>query len=98
MFLALSFSLRVSEKGASASTVIVVRGSECTCHEARVSSSAGLTAYPTLARLRLVNSSVFRMRVDPRGMSARLAFKAAGFMATRTSGASPGVITSWSAK
>src|SRR5882757_1487138 len=34
----------------------------------------------------------------PRGTSAMFAFRAAGFMATRTLGASPGVRMSWSAK
>src|SRR5690349_14098420 len=38
------------------------------------------------------------MIVAPRGTSARLALRAAGFIATRTSGSSPGVSTSWSAK
>ena len=38
------------------------------------------------------------MIVAPRGTSARLALSAAGFIATRTSGSSPGVSTSWSAK
>src|SRR3954447_16159081 len=34
----------------------------------------------------------------PPGRSGRLAFSAAGFIATRTSGASPGVMMAWSAK
>src|SRR6187200_2776573 len=38
------------------------------------------------------------MIVAPRGTSPRLALRAAGFIATSTSGASPGVSTSWSAK
>src|SRR4051812_24954102 len=38
------------------------------------------------------------MRRPPPGRSARLALSAAGFIATRTSGASPGVMMSWSAK
>src|SRR4051794_461641 len=38
------------------------------------------------------------MRSAPARRSPRLAFNAAGFMATRTSGRSPGVCTSWSAK
>ena len=45
-----------------------------------------------------MNSSVLTMIVAPRGRSRRLAFSAAGFIATSTSGASPGVSTSWSAK
>jgi hypothetical protein len=51
-----------------------------------------------LLRLRVVNSSVLTMIVAPRGRSARLALSAAGFIATSTSGASPGVRMSWSAK
>src|SRR5690349_17516327 len=38
------------------------------------------------------------MIVPPLGRSPRLAFRAAGFMATSTVGASPGVTTEWSAK
>jgi hypothetical protein len=38
------------------------------------------------------------MIVPPRGRSRRFAFNAAGFIATSTSGRSPGVNTSWSAK
>src|SRR6478735_5412590 len=38
------------------------------------------------------------MIAAPRGRSRRLALRAAGFIATRTSGASPGVSTLWSAK
>ena len=45
-----------------------------------------------------MNSSVLTMIVAPRLRSRRLALSAAGFIATSTSGASPGVSTSWSAK
>ena len=45
-----------------------------------------------------MNSSVFTMMSAPRGRSPMLAFRAAGFIATSTSGASPGVMMSWSAK
>ena len=38
------------------------------------------------------------MSSPPPARSARFAFSAAGFIATRTSGASPGVMMSWSAK
>ncbi len=99
MFLARSFSLRVrSVKEESASTAIEVMATGCTCHASSDPSSRGLTAYPTLERLRLVNSSVLTMMLAPRGRSPRLARSAAGFIATSTSGASPGVSTSWSAK
>ena len=46
----------------------------------------------------MVNSSVLTMMSAPRGRSSMLAFSAAGFIATSTSGASPGVRMSWSAK
>jgi hypothetical protein len=45
-----------------------------------------------------VNSSLSTMSRPPPGRSSRLALRAAGFIATRTSGASPGVMMSWSAK
>ena len=45
-----------------------------------------------------MNSSESTISSPPPGRSARLAFSAAGFIATRTSGASPGVMMSWSAK
>ena len=45
-----------------------------------------------------MNSSVSTMTVPPRGRSGRFAFSAAGFIATSTVGASPGVTTVWSAK
>ena len=51
-----------------------------------------------LLEVPLVKASVFRISVAPFGMSAKLVFSAAGFMATRTSGRSPGVRMSWSAK
>jgi hypothetical protein len=38
-----------------------------------------------------MKSSVLRMIVPPCGTSARFAFSAAGFIATSTSGRSPGV-------
>ncbi len=99
MFFARSFSLRVrSVKDASASTAIEVMATGWTCQASSEPSSRGLTAYPTLARLRLLNSSVLTMMLAPRGRSRRFALSAAGFIATSTSGASPGVSTSWSAK
>ena len=90
MFLARSASLRLSPTLATASTVSEVSLTGCTWYSARLPSSTGLTAYPTLARFRLVNSSVSTMIVPPRGRSCRFAFRAAGFIATSTVGASPG--------
>jgi hypothetical protein len=51
-----------------------------------------------LVRLRLENSSVLTMIVPPGLRSERFALSAAGFIATSTSGWSPGVRMSWSAK
>jgi hypothetical protein len=99
IFLARSLSLRESvAKSASASTSSTSAALGGPCQLSREPSSRGDAAYPTLARLRLENSSVSTMMLAPRGTSARLAFRAAGFIATSTSGASPGVRTSWSAK
>ena len=50
------------------------------------------------ASARAVKSWVSMMSVAPFGTSARFAFSAAGFIATSTSGRSPGVRMSWSAK
>ena len=98
MFFARSASFLVMSKSSSAVTVIEVSGSAWTRYSSSEPSSTGLDSYPTLARLRLVNSSVLTIRSAPRGRSPRLALRAAGFIATRTLGASPGVRMSWSAK
>jgi hypothetical protein len=45
-----------------------------------------------------MNASSFTMSVPPRSRSLRLVFRAAGFIATRTFGASPGVTMSLEAK
>ena len=98
MFLARSASLRVTSKSSSALTVIDVIGMACRLYSLSEPSSTGFASYPTLVRFRLVNSSVLTIRSAPRGRSRRLALSAAGFMATSTFGASPGVRMSWSAK
>src|SRR5664280_2733097 len=98
MFLARSASLRLRPILLTASTVIEVICTACTWYSDRLPSSIGLAAYPTLVRLRLVNSSVSTMTMPPRGRSPMLAFRAAGFIATSTVGASPGVTIEWSAK
>src|SRR3954449_6052239 len=98
MFFARSASLRLTSRPSSALTVSDVSGIGCTWYDDSDSSSSGLAAYPTLVRLRGVNSSALTMRSAPARRSPRLAFNAAGFMATSTSGRSPGVCTSWSAK
>ena len=45
-----------------------------------------------------MNASVSTISVAPFGRSRRFVFSAAGFIATSTSGRSPGVRMSWSAK
>ena len=60
--------------------------------------SSGLPGQPTRASARSVKSWVSTISVAPLGTSPMLAFSAAGFIATRTSGRSPGVRMSWSAK
>ena len=91
MFFARSASLRLMAWSSSAFTVSEVSGTACTCHPLSEPSSSGFFSYPTFCRLRFVNSSVFTIRSAPRGRSFRFAFSAAGFIATSTSGASPGV-------
>jgi len=59
-----------------------------------VPSSSGLTVSPILVRLRRVNSSVSTMISAPGRSRCRLAISAAGFIATSTSGESPGVTMS----
>src|SRR4051794_29817777 len=98
MFLLRSASFLPRPDSASASRVMLVSGTLTSCQPSSEPSSSGLLAYPTFARLRGVNSSESTMSRPPPGRSARLAFSAAGFMATSTSGASPGVMMSWSAK
>ena len=61
-------------------------------------SSSGLAGYPAFCSVRSLNASVSTMIVPPFGTSRTLALSAAGFIATRTSGRSPAVRMSWSAK
>ena len=103
MFLAREASLRDSPNSLTASTVMPVRSTGCTANSpsgslASPSRSSGLASYPALARLRVVKSAVSTMIAAPLGRSPTLAFSAAGFIATSTSGASPAVRMSWSAK
>ncbi len=90
--------LRVRPNSASASIVMPVRSMPCTLYDSRLPSSSGLLSYPTFFSAFGVNSPVSTMIVDPFGTSPRFALSAAGFIATSTSGASPGVRMSWSAK
>ena len=98
MFLARAASLRERPNCLTASTVMPVRSTGWTAYVASESSSRGLAVYPALVRLRAEKSWVSTMIVAPGGRSPRLARRAAGFIATSTSGASPGVRMSWSAK
>ena len=103
MFFARAASLRDRPNSLTASTVIPVRSTGCTLNSpsaepASPMDSSGLASYPALVRLRAVKSWVSTMIVAPLGRSPRLAFSAAGFIATSTSGASPAVRMSWSAK
>src|SRR3954453_7356270 len=98
MFLLRSASFLPRPESASASVVIEVSGTLTSCHLSSEPSSRGFCAYPTLARFRGVNSSESAISRPPPGRSEMLAFSAAGFITTRTSGASPGVMMSWSAK
>ena len=58
----------------------------------------GLPRIPALARFSGVNPSSSTIRIPPGWRSATFTFSAAGFIATRTNGASPGVRTSSSPK
>src|SRR4051794_3520544 len=95
-FLARSASRDLAPLGLAASMVSEVMGTSNTVKEASDPSVRGLVSYPALARLRSTNASAFTISVLPATMSARLARRAAGFMATSTFGESPGVRMSWS--
>src|SRR6476646_9817465 len=99
MFFARSASRAVTPSMSfNAPTVIEVSCTACTCQPSSDPSSSGLVSYPAFFRLRSVNASVSTISVPPFGRSCRFVFSAAGFMATSTSGWSPGVRMSWSAK
>jgi hypothetical protein len=51
----------------------------------------GLLAYAALFRFAWVNASLLTIRAPPAGRSPMFVLSAAGFIATRTSGSSPGV-------
>ena len=91
MFFERPASLRDNASPDSASRVNSVRSTACTLNSSSVPSCSGLDVQPIRASARSVKSCVSTITVAPLGMSARLAFSAAGFMATSTSGRSPGV-------
>ena len=94
MFFVRPASLRPSPKGFAAAVAIPVKSREWTFQASREPSVSGLEAQPTFARFRFVKSPSSTMITPPWGRSPRLAFRAAGFMATSTSGRSPGVTMS----
>ena len=94
MFFVRPASLRPSPKGFAAAVAMPVRSREWTFQSAREPSISGFASHPTFARLRFVKSPSSTMITPPLGRSPRLAFSAAGFMATSTSGRSPGVTMS----
>ncbi len=80
----------------TASRVSEVIGTSNTRNSESVPSCRGLEVKPAFARLRSSKESTL-IRSDPPGVtSPRFALRAAGFMATSTWGASPGVRMSWS--
>ena len=99
MFFARAASLRERPNSLTASTVIPVRSSGCTAYAAeRVVVERARRRSRPWRGCGAVKSWVSTMIVAPWGRSPRLARSAAGFIATSTSGASPGVRMSWSAK
>ena len=98
MFFERSASRLVTSNSLSASIVSEVSGTACSWYSSSEPSSSGLTVYPAFSRFRSVNASALTIRVPPRARSLTLVRSAAGFMATRTCGSSPGVRMSWSEK
>ncbi len=78
----------------TASTVSRVMSTVSTWYCASEPSSTGLAGNPALVRLRSVNAPVSTTTVPPTRRSFTSTLSAAGFMATSTSTASPGVVTS----
>ncbi len=91
MFLLRSASFFDRPVSASAPCVSVAIATGSSWNRSRDPSSRGFVVQPTLVRFRFVNSSVFTRIMPPAGRSPTLAMSAAGFIATRTSGRSPGV-------
>ena len=99
MFFALPASRVDAPSTASTARIVsVVIGIRCTRYSLSEPSSSGLVAYSAFSRLRFEKASSLTMIVAPRAISATFAFNAAGFMATRTFGNSPGVRMSRDAK
>jgi hypothetical protein len=91
-FLQRRFSFTVSSSSSSsAASVSDVSGTAKSRYAESESSSSGLLSYSAFCRLRASNASVSQMRIAFFGSSRRLTLSAAGFIATSTSGWSPGV-------
>ena len=90
-FLVRSFCLLVMSRPSSARSLRVLMGISNTFQELSDPSLSGSVAYPALVRFAVEKASLLTMSAPPGGRSATLVRNAAGFMATSTSGASPGV-------
>src|SRR3954471_8245949 len=98
MFFERSASRLLTSTSLSASSVSVVSATSWRWNSESDPSSSGFAAYPAFSRFLSVKASRLTISVPPLGRSRRFVFSAAGFIATSTSGASPGVRMSWSAK
>ncbi len=94
MFLARSDSFFPIPRSSVARTVMEVIGTLKTWKPSSVPSDTGSLENPAFSTLRGVKASSFTMTVPPLTTLSRSALSAAGFMATRTSAWSPGVVTS----
>jgi hypothetical protein len=90
-FFVRSTCLGVMSRPSSARALRVVTGISWTLYALSEPSVSGLFAYPAFARLFGVNASAFTMTAPPGTRSPMFRLRAAGFIATSTSGASPGV-------
>src|SRR5215210_2324672 len=98
MFFERSASRFVRATSLSASSVSDVSGTSCTRNSSSEPSSSGFDVYPAFSRFRSVNASRLTISVPPVGRSRMFIRSAAGFIATRRLGSSPGVRMSWSEK
>ncbi len=90
-FFVRSTCLLVISRSASAFALSVLIGTGNTRYAFSESSVSGLDAKAALDRLPFVKASLLTMTAPPGCRSATLVLSAAGFIATSTSGASPGV-------
>ncbi len=90
-FFVRSFCFEVMSSPSSARSLRVEMGTSKTVYCLSEPSLSGFDAYAALFRFCCVKASLLTMSAPPAGSSPTLVFRAAGFIATRTSGASPGV-------